>query len=84
MALLRPPTYEENIWTNDILFRRYKITKGISLFVTDGVVTERIYPTLDEIAAGDYDYFYQGGMDHTITSTEVAILVAAGYGDYIE
>lgn len=83
MATLRTPTYEENIWTNDTLFRRYKITKGIALFVNGSVVTERIYPTLEEIAAGDYDYLYMGGHEYDITSAEVSILVAAGYADYI-
>lgn len=84
MPTLIGPTYEENLWTNDALFSRYKKTSGIALLVKDGVVTEATYPYLGDLLNGGYDFIYLGGHEYPLSDEEVTILTAAGYGSYIE
>jgi hypothetical protein len=79
--LLRNPTYDENLWTDDRLFIRYRLPRGISLAVLGSVVEELTYPYQDDL--DDYDVVYMGGRDHLITAHEANILIAAGYGDNI-
>jgi hypothetical protein len=79
--VLRPPTYVENLWTHDRLFSRYKLTRGTTLLVLDGVVTEQTYPHQE--ALEQYDFVYLGGFDHRITSFEAGLLIAAGYGEFV-
>lgn len=83
MPTLVGPTYEENLWTNDALFARYKKTSGIALLVQGTTVTEAIYPYLGDLLNGGYDYIYFGGHEYELTPTEVTILTNAGYGSFI-
>jgi len=88
MPILIGPTYEENEWSRHPFWGRYKMTKGITLVVKDGVVTELTYPWAGDLYPGgdtnpDWDYIYPGGQTITISSAEAAILTAAGYGAYI-
>lgn len=60
------------------LFKFFKITRGVCVYVKDGVVTESRYPyqgTLD-----DADFVYLGGHIHTISDDEATTLTDAGYG----
>jgi len=81
MPTLTPPTRDQGPAGLDPLFVRYKIARGVSLLVTGTTVTEAQYPSQTEIDAADY--FYQGGMVHTISASEATILTDAGYGSYI-
>lgn len=79
--LFRPPTLEEGIDTTNRLFRFFKFARGISIGVVGSTVTEIRFPYVDDIA--NYDFFYLGGYDHTISASEAATLTNAGYGDNI-
>lgn len=83
MPVLRGPTYEENLWTNDILFCRYKRTSGITLLVKNNIVSEVTYPYLGDLLDGGYQYIYLGGHEYQLSPEEVTILVDNGYGEYI-
>lgn len=83
MPKLVGPTYDENLWTTDILFMRYKRPSGITLLVEGTVVTEVTYPYLGDLLDNGYDYIYLGGHEYPLTPAEVTILTNAGYGAYI-
>lgn len=77
------PTYEENLWTNNILFGRYRQDRGITLAVSGTTVTQLVYPYQGDVEDANYDYIYWGGHEYPLTDTEVTILTNAGYGAYI-
>lgn len=77
------PTYEENLWTDDIFFGRFRQDRGITLLVKGAVVTQATYPDLDDLNNGGYDFIYLGGHEYPLTDAEVTILTNAGYGPYI-
>jgi hypothetical protein len=81
MPTLTPPTRDQGPVALDPLFVRYKLARGVSLLVTGATVTEYQYPSQTEIDAADF--FYQGGMVHTISDAEATTLTDAGYGAYI-
>lgn len=83
MPVLRGPTYEENLWTSNRLFTRYRQDRGITLLVQGATVTEVTYPYLGDLTGGDYDYVYFGGYEYQLSANEVTILTNAGYGAYI-
>lgn len=83
MPVLRGPTYDENLWTTDILFQRYKRPSGITLLVKAGVVTQVTYPYLGDLLDGGWDYVYMGGHEYQLSPAEVTVLTNAGYGAYI-
>lgn len=68
--------------TDDWLLRRYPIDVGLSLLVSGGTVTEVEVPSQTELA--EADYYFLGGRNNPITAAQRAVLVAAGYGSYIE
>ena len=74
-------TAERSI-TDDWLLRRYPIDVGLSLLVTGATVTEVEVPSQTELA--EADYYFLGGRNNPITAAQRAVLVAAGYGSYIE
>ena len=57
------------------------IPRGISLLITGTTVTESRTPSQDEIAAADY--YYEGGHVHTVSDAVAAILISAGYSEYL-
>lgn len=79
---LRTPTVDENLWTQDALFGRYRLPRGVSLLVSGATVTQTQYPNQEDLSS--YDHVYLGGHIHQITDAEVAVLTAAGYGAYID
>jgi hypothetical protein len=79
--LLEGPTYVENLWTTDRLFSRYKLRRGITLAMVDGVVSELRYPYQEDLEA--YDFVYLGGHVHRVSSFEAQLLTAAGYGAFL-
>lgn len=81
MPTLTPPTRDQGPAALDPLFVRYKIARGVSLLVTGATVTEAQYASQDEAEAADF--YYQGGMVHTISAAEATTLTNAGYGSYI-
>lgn len=81
MPTLTPPTVDQGPVALDRLFMRYKLARGVSLLVTGVTVTEAQYVSQTEAEAADF--FYHGGMVHTISSAEATTLTNAGYGAYI-
>ena len=57
------------------------IARGITLLVNGSVVTENRTPSQDDLS--DADAYYLGGHEYTISDSEAAILIAAGYSDYL-
>ena len=57
------------------------IARGITLLVNGSVVTENRTPSQDDLA--DADAYYLGGHEYTIDDSAAAILIAAGYSDYL-
>lgn len=81
MPTLTPPTEEQGIETDNPLFGRYRLTRGLSLLVSGSTVTLVQYPAQEDLDL--YDYVYLGGYNHIISDAEAATLTAAGYGAYI-
>jgi len=57
------------------------IARGLTLIVKDGQVEATLYPYQDTLA--DADFYILGGHTQQITDAQAAILIAAGYGDYV-
>lgn len=58
------------------------IARGVTLIVKDGVVEATLYPYQNTLA--DADFYILGGHNQEITDEQAAILIANGYGDYVE
>lgn len=58
------------------------IARGVTLIVKDGVVEATMYPYQNTLA--DADFYILGGHNQEITDEQAAILIANGYGDYVE
>lgn len=63
------------------LFKFFTFTRGISVWITDGVVYEARYPWQGDLL--EADTVCLGGHDTEISDDDAAILTAAGYGEYI-
>lgn len=57
------------------------IPRGITLMVTGTTVTENMTPSQDDLNAADY--YFLGGANYTITDAQAAILIAAGYSEWV-
>jgi hypothetical protein len=57
------------------------IARGVTLIVNGSQVEETLYPYQNALA--DADAYYLGGHEYTISNEEAAVLIAAGYGDYL-
>lgn len=76
-----PPTVEEGpaSWENP-LFERVKLSRGVSLLEgPPGTYRAVRFPTQDEVAASQPDFF-QGGYEYTVDDDTKAALIAAGVG----
>lgn len=71
------PTVEEGPLAESALFRRYRLTRGVSVLKKDGLYTEVRYPSSEETT--DADIFYLGGGTYEVSASEAADLQAAGY-----
>ena len=58
------------------------VARGVTLIVKDGVVEATMYPYQNTLA--DADFYILGGHNQEITDEQAAILIANGYGDYVE
>ena len=58
------------------------IARGLTLIVNGSTVTATLYPYQDTLY--DADWYILGGHTQEITDAQAAILIAAGYGDYVE
>lgn len=72
----------ERAITDDWLFQRYPIHCGLSLLVTGSSVVEVESPSQTELK--EADYYFMGGRHHQLTESQRDVLVAAGFGSYIE
>lgn len=57
------------------------IPRGISLLVSGSTVTQNQTPSQDDLAAADY--FFLGGHNYDITDEQAAVLIAAGYSEWV-
>jgi hypothetical protein len=57
------------------------IARGVTLIVTGSTVEATLYPYQDTLA--DADFYILGGHTQQITDAQAAILIAAGYADYV-
>jgi hypothetical protein len=57
------------------------IARGVTLIVTGSTVSANLYPYQDDLA--NADFYILGGHTQQITDAQAAILIAAGYGDYV-
>ena len=57
------------------------IARGLTLIVKNGHVEATLYPYQDTLF--DADFYILGGHTQEITDAQAAILIAAGYGDYV-
>jgi hypothetical protein len=58
------------------------IARGVTLIVNGSSVEATMYPYQNTLA--DADWYILGGHTQEITDEQAAILIAAGYGDYVE
>jgi hypothetical protein len=58
------------------------IARGMTLIVNGTQVEETLYPYQNDLQ--DADYYFLGGHVYTVTDEQAAVLIAAGYGDYLE
>jgi hypothetical protein len=71
------PTVSEGPLAESPLFRRFRLTRGISVIKKDGIYTEVRYPSSEETT--DADIFYLGGGTYEVSASEATDLQAAGY-----
>lgn len=57
------------------------VPRGVTLLVTNGVVTATRYPYQDDLSAADY--YYLGGHEYILDQEKADVLINAGYGDYL-
>ena len=58
------------------------IPRGVTFMVTGSTVETTLYPYQNDLA--DADWYVLGGHTQEITDEQAAVLIAAGYGDYVE
>ena len=58
------------------------IALGVTLIVNGSSVEATMYPYQNTLA--DADWYILGGHTQEITDEQAAILIAEGYGDYVE
>ena len=57
------------------------VPRGQSLLVTGTTVVMTQTPSQDDLAAASY--YFLGGHEYEISDEQAAVLIAAGYGDYV-
>lgn len=57
------------------------IARGVTLIVNGSSVEATLYPYQNTLA--DADWYILGGHTQEITDEQAAVLIAAGYGDYV-
>jgi hypothetical protein len=58
------------------------IARGVTFIVNGTTVETTMYPYQNDLA--NADWYVLGGHTQEITDEQAAILIAAGYGDYVE
>jgi hypothetical protein len=58
------------------------IARGVTLIYINGAIETTLYPYQNTLA--DADWYILGGHTQEITDEQAAILIAEGYGDYVE
>ena len=57
------------------------ISRGMTLIVNGSSVEATLYPYQNDLE--DADYYFLGGHVYTVTDAQAAVLIAAGYNDYL-
>ena len=57
------------------------VARGQSLLVTGTTVVMTQTPSQDDLAAASY--YFLGGHEYVISNEQAAVLIAAGYSDYV-
>jgi hypothetical protein len=58
------------------------VARGVTLIVNGSSVEATLYPYQDDLY--NADWYVLGGHTQEITDAQAAVLIAAGYGDYVE
>ena len=58
------------------------IARGVTFIVNGSTVTTTMYPYQDDLY--NADWYVLGGHQQVITDAQAAVLIAAGYGAYVE
>jgi hypothetical protein len=58
------------------------IARGVTFIVNGSTVETTMYPYQDDLF--NADWYVLGGSVQEITDEQAAVLIAAGYGDYVE
>jgi hypothetical protein len=58
------------------------IARGVTFIVNGSTVETTMYPYQNDLA--DADWYILGGHQQVITDAQAAVLIAAGYGAYVE
>ena len=57
------------------------VPRGVTFIVNGDEVTTTLYPYQNDLE--NADWYVLGGHNQTITDAQAAVLIAAGYGDYV-
>jgi len=57
------------------------VARGQTIIVNGTTVTLSLTPSQDELAAASY--YFLGGHEYVISNEQAAVLIAAGYSDYV-
>ena len=57
------------------------VARGQTMIVNGTTVTLTLTPSQDDLAAASY--YFLGGHEYEISDGQAAVLIAAGYGDYV-
>ena len=58
------------------------VPRGVTFIVNGSTVETTLYPYQNDLS--DADWYVLGGHQQEITDEQAAVLIAAGYGDYVE
>ena len=81
MPTFTPPTVIEGPAGGGTLFSRYRLPRGITVLKENGVYSSVRFPDVDRVNAAQEVYL--GGHIYTITEAVSALLIDAGYENYI-
>jgi len=77
MWVFEPPVVEEGPAGQGPLFSRYRLRRGVTVLIKDGVVSEHRFPFQELVM--DADFSYLGGRKYEVSEAEKDLLQAAGY-----
>lgn len=80
-ARLAGRRFNGGTYTGPIPYSLTDVRRGVSLLVTGNTVVENQTPSQDDLNV--CDYYFLGGHEYTISDEQAAVLIAAGYEEYL-